>query len=193
MQCQCHEHSVRFLGGVLVFRPITSTVGRPTYSRENSSRSSKLDRFDLGQCSNIAYRSRFSKCIRLLLLLLRLLSLSLPLSSRVNISCSSSSRDTSRPVRSNRKERIEAFLRYFPILETFDVRAFCTGSSGSERIEDEERGSGCEIVSKRVNSVGKAPPSGRLFLRRTDRVKKERCGGLDMIQRFRDEARERGR
>lgn len=178
---------------MLVFRPITSTVGRPTYSRENSSRSSKLDRFDLGQCSNIAYRSRFSKCIHLLLLL-RLLSLSLPLSSSKHLLLLlESSRDTSRPVRSNRKERIEAFLRYFPILETFDVRAFCTGSSGSERIEDEERGSGCEIVSKRVNSVGKAPPSGRLFLRRTDRVKKERCGGLDMIQRFRDEARERGR
>ena len=62
--CSVSVTSIRF-----DFSPVCSyfgqlrarSVGRPTYSRENSSRSSKLDRFDLGQCSNIAYWSRFQQ------------------------------------------------------------------------------------------------------------------------------------
>ena len=176
--CSVSVTSIRF-----DFSPVCSyfgqlrarSVGRPTYSRENSSRSSKLDRFDLGQCSNIAYWSRFQQVYYIYTPSPSFSSsfLSLSLSSRVNISSSLlllllefeihiyiyiyiSSR-----IRSNRSKftkggSILFFLNllifFFPLnlLSTkLSMRAHSAlDLPGTERIEDEERGSGCEIVSK---------------------------------------------
>lgn len=62
---------------------------------------------------------------------------------------------------------------------------------GTERIEDEERGSGCEIVSKRGKVGRKRHVGEAVFTKDQPSEERERCGGLDMIQRFRDETRER--